>query len=187
MVTTPHCWTVDDLDCMPDDGGWKRHELIRGKLFMPRAPHIRHQSAAGKIHVRLEFWSEETSLDSAFQMPGVVFSPTDAVIPDIVWISRERLMNGMDEAGHLTVAPELIVEILSPGDKNEQRDREFKRKLYSVYGVQEYWIANWQLQTLEVYRRKTAQLQIVNTLMMGDNLTSPLLPEFLLPITKVFQ
>ncbi len=85
----------------------------------------------------------------AFQTPGVIFTPEDAVIPDVVWISRERLAQGVDEAGHLTVAPELIVEVLSPGERNEQRDgplgpvsdhREVKVKLYSIYGVQEYWI-----------------------------------------------
>jgi len=71
-------------------------------------------------------------------------SPTDAVIPDVVWISRERLNNGIDDAGHLIVAPELVVKILSPGELNEQRDKEAKRKLYSLHGVQEYWIVSWQ-------------------------------------------
>ena len=186
MVTQPLRWTVNDLQFMPDDGGWKRYEIIDGELFMTRAPHIRHQSAAGKIHVRLELWSEETELGSAFQTPGVVFSATDAVIPDVVWISRDRLAHGTDEAGHLTVAPELIVEILSPGETNEQRDREFKLKLYSIHGVQEYWIVDWQLLTLEVYRREDAQLHLVSTLMVDDSLTSPLLTGFQLPMAKIF-
>ena len=63
MVTQPLRWTVDDLHFMPDDGGWKRYEIIDGELFVTRAPHIRHQSAAGKIHVRLELWSEESGLE----------------------------------------------------------------------------------------------------------------------------
>ena len=64
----------------------------------------------------------------------------------------------------MIVAPELIVEVLSPGDQNEQRDREVKLKLYSRYGVQEYWIVNWQLRSIDVYRRDEAQLQRVSTL-----------------------
>ena len=187
MVTQPLRWTVDDLHFMPDDGGWKRYEIIDGELFVTRAPHIRHQSAAGKIHVRLELWSEESGLGSAFQTPGVVFSATEAVIPDVVWISQDRLAYGIDEAGHLTVAPELIVEVLSPGEKNEQRDKEFKLKLYSIHGVQEYWIINWQLKTLEVYRREDARLQIVSTLMGDDRLTSPLLPNFKLSVANIFR
>jgi len=78
------------------------------------------------------------------------------------------------------------VEILSPGEQNEQRDKAFKLKPYSIHGVREYWIVNWQLQTLEVYRREAAQLQRVSTLMVDDSLTSPLLPNFRLPIASVF-
>lgn len=39
----------------------------------------------------------------------------DDVIPDVVWISDERLAALMDDAGHLTGAPELAVEVLSFG------------------------------------------------------------------------
>jgi len=90
-----------------------------------RAPHLRHQDAGGNIYFELANWSRKTQLGKPFQTPGVIFTPTDAVIPDGVWISRERLASGVDEAGHLTVAPELMVEVLSPGQLNEQRDRVF--------------------------------------------------------------
>ncbi len=187
MVTNPLRWTTRDLDALPDDGGWKRYEIIDGELFVTRAPHIRHQGVAGKLHVRLEIWSEQTGLGNAFQTPGVIFTPTDAVIPDVVWISRERLGNGVDEAGHLIVAPELMIEVLSPGELNEQRDKEVKLKLYSLHGVQEYWITNWQLKTLEIYRRDQAQLKLVGTLLESDSLSSPLLPGFSVAIAQIFQ
>ena len=186
MVANSLRWTTRDLDAMPDDGGWERYEIVDGELLVTRAPHIRHQGAAGKLHVRLETWSETTGLGSAFQTPGVIFTPTDAVIPDVVWVSQESLASGIDQAGHLTVAPELMVEVLSPGDLNEQRDKEVKLKLYSLHGVQEYWIVNWQLKTLEVYRRTEAQLQLVATLLDGDILTSPLLPGFSAAIAQSF-
>jgi Uma2 family endonuclease len=186
MVAHSLYWTTADLDAMPDDGGWKRYEIIEGELFVSRAPHIRHQGAASKIHVRLEIWSEETGLGRSFETPGVIFTPTDAVIPDVVWASQSRLERSIDEAGHFTVAPELMVEILSPGEQNEQRDKGVKLKLYSRYGVQEYWIVNWQLQTLEIYRRIDAQLQLVATLLAGDLLSSPLLPGFSVEIDRIF-
>jgi len=172
---------------MPDDGGWKRYEIVDGTLYVTRAPHIRHQAVAGKLHVFLENWSEQTKLGQAFETPGVVFTPNDAVIPDLVWISRDRLAHGIDDAGHLVVAPELIVEILSPGEQNEQRDREVKRKLYSLHGVQDYWIVSWQRQSLELYRRSEAQLQLISTLFVADTLTSPLLPDFSTPMGKLFS
>jgi len=56
----------------------------------------------------------------------------------VVWVSKERLSQIEDEAGHLTDAPELVIEVLSPGKNNERRDKEAKLKLYSVEGVREY-------------------------------------------------
>jgi Uma2 family endonuclease len=187
MVTNSLLWTTADLLVMPDDGGWNRHEIIAGELFVTRAPHIRHQSAAGKIHVYLENWSDEHLSGRSFETPGVIFTPTDAVIPDVVWVSNERLANGIDQSGHFTIAPELVVEVLSTGESNEQRDKSVKLKLYSQYGVQEYWIINWQFKTLEIYRRTDAQLQIVATLLVGDTLTSPLLPGFSVLIDRLFM
>jgi Uma2 family endonuclease len=185
IVNTLH-WTVRDLEIMPDEGGWKRHEIIDGELIVTRAPHIQHQGAAMGLGTLLEIWSKQTGLGRAFQTPGIVFSSTDAVIPDLVWISHDRLAQGIDEAGHLTIAPELIIEILSPGDQNQRRDRELKLKLYSIHGVQEYWIVSWQQQTIEVYRRSDTHLQLTATLLVQDTLSSPLLPEFSAPLQDIF-
>jgi Uma2 family endonuclease len=123
MLTDALHWTIRDLDAMPDDGGWKRYEIIGGELFVTRAPHLRHQDAGGNLYVELAVWSRHTQLGKPFQTPGVIFTPTDAVIPDVAWVSQSRLVNGVDADGHLIVAPELIVEILSPGELNEQRDK----------------------------------------------------------------
>jgi Uma2 family endonuclease len=118
--------------------------------------------------------------------PGVIFSDADNVVPDVVWISNERLTALMDEAGHLTGAPELAVEVLSPGVENERRDREAKLKLYESRGVREYWIVDWRIQQLEVYRRDQAMLRLAATLFAEDVLTSPLLPGFSCPVERLF-
>ena len=187
MVTTALKWTTRDLDVISDDDGWKRHEIIDGELYVTRAPHIRHQGTGGNIHFELEAWSRKTKLGKPFQTPGVIFTPNDAVIPDVVWVSQERLDNAIDDSGHFTSAPELIIEILSPGDRNHQRDKEFKLKLYSRHGVQEYWIVNWQLKTVDLYRHQDGVLHFINTLLEQDTLTSPLLPGFSTPIAPLFQ
>jgi hypothetical protein len=38
MVANSLIWTIRDLDVMPDDGGWKRYEIIDGELYVTRAP-----------------------------------------------------------------------------------------------------------------------------------------------------
>jgi Uma2 family endonuclease len=188
MVANSAIWTIADLAAMPDDDGWKRYEIIDGELFVTRAPHIRHQGAGGNIHFELESWSRRTNLGRTFQTPGVILSPLDGVIPDVVWISHDRLAQGVDESGHLIVAPELMVEILSAGEQNVQRDRQVKRKLYSQYGVLEYWIADWSNASLEIYRRSspTDLLELQITLAAGDELTSPLLTGFGVGVDRLF-
>jgi len=91
-----------------------------------------------------------------------------------------------DKAGHLTAAPELIVEVLSPGAENQRRDRDLKLRLYSARGVQEYWIIDWQLQQVEVYRRERTALRLVTTLFARDELTSLLLPDFSCSVAQLF-
>jgi len=123
-------WTVADLEVLPEDG--RRYEIIDGELFVTRAPHWKHQNVSVKIGMALEGWSVQSGLGEAAVNPGLVFSEIDSVIPDMVWASHERLDTMLDEAGNLIAAPELVVEILSPGEKNERRDKDAKLKIYSL-------------------------------------------------------
>jgi Uma2 family endonuclease len=108
------------------------------------------------------------------------------VAPDVVWVSYERLAQIQDEAGHFRGAPELVVEVLSPGKVNENRDRLAKLKLYSVQGVQEYWIVDRVARRVEVYCRENARLVLVKTLLIGDAIASPLLPGFTCEVARLF-
>jgi Uma2 family endonuclease len=177
-------WTTADLELLPDNGD--RYEIIDGELFVTRAPHWGHQQAIGNLYQELNTWSRETNLGRAGINPGIIFTDADNVIPDVVWASNQRLAILLDEAGHLTAAPELVVEVLSLGADNERRDRDLKLRLYSVRGVQEYWIVNWRLQQIEVYRREQASLRLIATLLSADELTSPLLPGFNCSVARIF-
>ena len=178
-------WTIADLAIFEGDRA-NRYEIIDGELFVTRAPDWKHQATCINIGTVLKLWSDESGLGQAAINPGIVFSESDNVIPDVVWASHERLERLLDEAGHLTAAPELIVEILSPGKTNERRDREAKLKLYSVRGVLEYWIVNFREQSVEVYRREKAMLKLVATLYSQDEITSPILPGFSCLVSKLF-
>lgn len=116
----------------------------------------------------------------------MIFSEENAVAPDLVWISSERFSDSLDEAGHLRIAPDLVIEVLSPGNANERRDRELKLRLYSREGVREYWIADWRDHSVQVYRRNGVALDLVATLRDGDILTSPMLPGFSAPVARLW-
>jgi len=167
-------WTIADLDGLPDNGS--RYEIIDGELFVTRAPHLGHQDSTGLVYAKLLNWSLQSGLGKPFIAPGVIFSESDAVIPDVIWISHQRRDTLIDESGHLTGPPELAVEVLSKTPKDKKRDREVKLKLYSIQGVTEYWILDREQETLEVYRRENGLLKKAATLFSGDRLISPLLP-----------
>ena len=184
-VTETMRWTTQDLELLPDDG--RRYEILDGELLVTRAPHWGHQETCGNIYAALKAWSRTTGLGKAAINPGIIFTDADNVIPDVVWATHERLAVLLDEAGHLTAAPELVVEVLSPGAENDRRDRDLKLRLYSSRGVQEYWIVDWQLQQVEVYRRQEGKLGLVATLLVPDTITSPLLPDFSCAVEQFFD
>lgn len=183
--TSPVRWTTSDLEIFEGDRV-NRYEIVDGELFVTRAPDWKHQEVCINIGTVLKLWSDDSGLGKPAVTPGIIFSESDNVIPDVVWASNERLERLLDEAGYLTAAPELVVEVLSPGKKNERRDREAKLKLYSVQGVHEYWIVSWQEQKVEVYRREQGILKLAVTLYRQDELTSPLLPGFTCVVGKFF-
>ncbi len=111
----------------------------------------------------------------------LVFTDADNVIPDVVWVSRERLAVLLDEAGHLTGAPELVVEVLSPDNENDRRDRELKLKLYSERGVQEYWIIDWQKQQVEAYRREQIAITVGQYAVSSRPVNQPSTAWFFIP------
>lgn len=178
-------WTSADLESLPDDG--KRYEIIDGELYVSKQPHFYHQETCSAILTALRGWNKRTGLGNANLAPGLIFADDDDVVPDVTWASKERLAIALGPDGKLHAAPELVVEVLSPGSKNQHRDREAKLKLYSRRGVSEYWIVDWQSRLIQLFRRQDARLELAATLYETDVLTSPLLPGFSCPIAEIFE
>jgi len=179
-------WTTELVEQMPHVEG-ERYEIIQGELFVTTAPHLRHQIACSRIVTRLNVWSEPLDLGVALGAPGLVYADDEAVIPDVVWVSKTRLSDISGADGKLHDSPELIVEVLSPGKANEERDREKKLELFSRHNLAEYWIVEWQTMVIEVYRQGDDGLQLVQTLGVGDTVTSPLLPGFSCLVERMFK
>ena len=183
-VTTPPRLTSADLASMPRDG--KLYELIEGELYVSRQPSFYHQFTCGRLFRLLDEWNEQSGLGVVNAAPGLIFAEDDDVAPDLVWMSWDRFNSAIGEDGRLHSAPELVVEVLSPGRVNETRDRQAKVKLYSRRGVQEYWIVSWQERRVEVYRRDGEWLTLWRTVESSDSLESPLLPGFAPEVNRFF-
>ena len=121
----------------------ERLELFSGKIFKLSAPNTKHQEVSGKLFLRIASFLEKKSC-KVFFAPFDVRLPvknrkkdseiTTVVQPDICIICNQ---DKLDERGCIG-APDLVVEILSPG--NTEKEVKLKFKLYEEAGVKEYWL-----------------------------------------------
>lgn len=166
---------------LPED---KRYEVIEGELLVTPAPTARHQRVLMRLAVRLSHHVETTGLGEVLPAPtDVILAHESIVQPDILFIARHRL-GIIDLDGGVHGAPDLVVEILSPSTAG--RDQVVKRKLYSKYGVREYWVADSASASIEVMALGPVGLETVQVYPVGSALTSPLLPGVSRSVAEVF-
>lgn len=168
--------TNADLEHLPDDDG-NRYELIEGELCVSTSPELLHQRVAGRIYTAFAKFLEDWSIGEILFGPGVIFSDYDGVIPDLVYLSAER-RDQIATGTRIYGTPNLMVEILSPGRQNMERDRIKKLRQYAKFGVEEYWIVDPRSRSVEVYRRETGTLKLFTTFVSDEIITTPLLPGF---------
>ena len=161
-----------------------RYELVEGEIRMVPSPSKSHQNVAANLVTALRIWARETSHGEVYSAPlDVLLSEATVVQPDVLFISRDRL--SIAEEPYVNGPPDLVVEILSPS--NSDWDRVTKRRIYSRYGVKEFWLVDIAAKSVELSQQENGQLVTVQTLREGSSLTSPLLPGFELKVEAVFE
>ena len=177
IAKTRRKFTYEDYRNTPDD---VRYELLDGELIVVPAPNMFHQTTSSKLFWKLQPLEE---LGMVFHAPtDVVFSDTDTVQPDIVFVSAER--EYIITERNIRGAPDLVVEILSPSTAN--RDRTFKRTLYERHGVNEYWMVDTDAKNVTVLLLGENGYELAGIYGEGQTLTSPNLPGFSLNLDDIF-
>lgn len=185
-MTTAERWTVADLAHFPDDDNL-RYEIIDGELYVSKAPNWYHPVVAERIARTLGNWNETDRRGQVVSTPGIILDGEDNLIPDIIWISQERLSFALDADSKLHEMPELVIEVLSPGAAKARRDRELKPAVYAQRGAIEYWIVDWLRREIEVYRNNGGTMQHTATFVEQTTLNSSLLPNFAMPLAPLFH
>jgi len=165
-------------------------EIIKGRLFrMTAAPSRLHQKVATKLSHRLYGFLEGKPCD-------VYIAPFDVRLPhkstnndDIHTVVQPDICvvcdkNKLDDAGCLG-APDLIVEILSPG--NNKKELQNKYEVYRESGVKEYWIIHPNEQTLLIYSLIDGDFLPSRLFTSGDSVGSEVIPGFNLDLEDFFQ
>jgi len=168
----------------------ERVELLRGKIRQMAAPNRRHQGISGKIQYVLTTALLKSSCkvyDAPFDVRLTRFSKaknkdvSTVVQPDLCVICD---LSKLDDRG-CNGAPDLIVEILSPG--NSRTEMKDKFELYQEAGVQEYWIAHPIEKMIQVFRLNTQGYYIgLPPAVEGDLLKTPIIPNLEVDVTEVF-
>jgi Uma2 family endonuclease len=176
--------TYDDYVLFPDDG--KRHELIDGEHYVTPSPNTKHQRVSGNLHFMIRAWLETHPIGQVFYAPfDVVFTRFDVVEPDLLYLSNERVAEVVT-AQHVTGAPDIVIEIGSPGTR--KRDETIKRRLYERSGVSEYWVIDPELDVVRIYRLEGPVFArpVERSREAGDVLATPHLPGLEIALTRVF-
>lgn len=176
--------TIADLDCTPDDGN--KYELIEGEIYMSRAPSLTHQITLQNFQMALGSFLTNNPIGIVVPGPGVIFDDFNGVIPDIVFFTNERRAE-IASGDRLNGAPDLVIEIISPGAENERRDRVLKRRVHGRFGVKEYWLVDLVNRSVEVFRLGEKGLELGVIFAGDDEMASSVLPGFRVSLINLFR
>ncbi len=160
-------------------------EIINGELYMVPSPSTIHQTISVNLTVIFGNFLKKNPVGKIFHAPiDVILSDTDVVIPDLVFVRKERLK--IVTHNNIRGTPDLIIEILSVS--NKKRDLIEKKNLYERFGIKEYWIVNPEIKSVLVYL-----LQPNNTFgspltyHLGEQIPVTTVPGLTIPVDAIFE
>jgi Uma2 family endonuclease len=191
---------ITSLDQLDPDGTYtyadyllwqfqERVELLRGKIRQMSVPSVKHQ----RISIRFS----RLLANALWQTPCQVFAApfdvrllrtredkhvTTVVQPDLCVICDS---SKLDDRG-CNGAPDLIIEILSPG--NSRTEMKDKFELYQEAGVLEYWVVSPIEKTVQVWKLNEQGIYIgLQPNVEGDVVTTPIIPNLGVDVSEVFE
>ena len=143
----PGAWCYADYLRLPDDG--KRYEIIEGVIYVANAPGYDHQFAVARLTTYLMLFVMQHDLGIVLNAPFEVHlsEASRPLQPDVLFVRRENQPAAGEQ--YFAGAPDLVVEVISPG--SIQRDRYAKFDAYEKAGVAEYWLVDPKTRAVEVY------------------------------------
>lgn len=151
--------TADELLALRAPG--KRTELVAGRLVIHEPAGLRHGRIAAELAFRLEAYVRDPGLGRVYAAETgfkLATDPDTVRAPDVAFLSRDRTPDPEPE-GYAELAPDLAVEVLSPGD----RPGEVLAKVadWLNAGSRLVWIVDPRRRHIRVYREDGSQ-SVVN-------------------------
>ena len=182
MRTLKQLFTAKDLERLASDG--RRMELVKGKVYEMAPAGGRHGGVAMNAGTFLNAYVRVNALGRVFAAEtGFVLrrNPDTVRAPDVAFISGSRLTPDEIPDGFVEVVPDLVVEVVSPGDSR----REVREKVedWLLAGVSIVWVLYPSTRTAVVYRSPDDVAELTE----DDSLNGEdVVPGFSCPLSDVF-
>jgi Uma2 family endonuclease len=174
----------EELD-LPADGS--KYELIEGELHVSPPAGDEHGRIGTRIVRQITLFDPDERLGRFWQATRFQVAPGFGPAPDVAFISAAHLPP--TSKGAVTVRPDLVVEVWSPGDLDTRAHREQARskiRRYQVAGVSIVWAINPSNQTVEVFHPD--QVSPVQVSGVTDELSGEeVIPGFRLAVRSLFD
>ncbi len=165
----------------PADGN--RFEVIEGELVVNPPPDLLHQAVVANLMLSVGAWVKRHGLGHVVPAPvGIVLDDANGVVPDLVYVSRERA--AILRPRGIFGAPDLVVEVLSPS--TEARDRGVKLQRYAAAGVPHYWLVDVRGRALEAYGPSGQGYELAGRFAAGEVFRPEPFPGLAIPVEELF-
>ncbi len=142
-----------------------------------------------RLTQQLRNWADSNGQGEVFDSSTVFVLPNGARrSPDVSWIEQERWnqLTGAQQDGFPPIAPDFVIELVSPSDIKNQRyeDLQLKMQEYLDNGVKLGWLIEPEAKTVEIYK-VGQQVKILNNpqTLSGEDV----LPGFILDLSEIFE
>ena len=181
-IPTPKLLTYADYARLtPPDSG--NYELHNGKIIFMPTPIGYHQQISMRLSIKMGSYILQKQLGQLLAAPmDTIFSEHDTLQPDLLFVAQERVHIIKKQ---VEGAPDLIVEIISPG--NTQKEMSYKKYVYETSGVREYWLIHPEKLTITQYENIENELVRLNVLNIDDLLQSKVVEGFEIKVKEIFE
>jgi Uma2 family endonuclease len=174
-----------DLQRMPDDG--RQYELYDGEVRVVPSPTNRHQVVLYKLVLLLSEYEQQYGGRLLFAPSDVVFTQYNVIQPDLLYFTEARRhLVQLDTP--TDAAPDLTVEVISPGTSTHDRGR--KQAMCARFGVREYWIVDPFDETIEIFVLEGHAYRLAETAGLADlalPLMSPTIAGLRVSASRIFD
>ncbi|MDQ3934730.1 MAG: Uma2 family endonuclease [Actinomycetota bacterium] len=184
MEATAARLTVDEYLAASFEGD--RTQLVDGVVVFNEPKLIHGVLQALVLHAFGDWIHAGTGRGLAFAPTNVMIDEYNLYAPDVLWIAERHVPADLDT--YPERIPEICVEVRSPN--TWRYDIGGKKAGYERAGLPELWLINDAARRVQVFRRSTpgaSTFDVALELSDTDELASPQLPGFALPLERLFR